>query len=157
LLGLVSNSKICLMNTENKRVVQLFLVDDDEEDVDMFEAIFREEGTPCKLTVATDPVGALDKLISLERKDYPDLIILDLSMPKIGGLEFLAKLKHDEFLQQIPVVFLSDSDCPSTVEKAYDSYASGYIRKPCSLEECRQTARCLKKWWGETILLPRED
>jgi len=143
------------MKNEQK-LIELFLIDDDKDDVLFFQEVLKEQSTSLNLTISTDGEDALQELLDLKDRKYcPDLILLDLRMPKLDGLEFLAKIKHDEFLLHIPVVIMSDSDCPQIIKKAYKLHASGFIRKPQNLRDYEETIKNFGKWWASTVLLPR--
>jgi CheY-like chemotaxis protein len=77
----------------------------------------------------------------------PDLILLDLNMPGMGGKEFLKRIKKDEDLKQIPVVILTTSDAETDIIDSYKLQASGYVRKPVTLEQFREAMKKLKEYW----------
>src|SRR5437879_12058282 len=105
------------------RTVEILLIEDDPGDAQMAREGLEEKGVPCNLTVVGDGVEALAYLRA--EGDYasavlPDLILLDLKLPKKSGLEVLAEVKADEMLRQIPVIVLTTSDDPEHISKAYD-------------------------------------
>jgi CheY-like chemotaxis protein len=77
----------------------------------------------------------------------PDLILLDLNMPGMGGKEFLRRVKGDEDLKQIPVVILTTSDAERDIIDSYKLQASGYVHKPVTLDEFREAMKKLKEYW----------
>ena len=77
----------------------------------------------------------------------PDLILLDLNMPGMGGKEFLRRIKGEENLKQIPVVILTTSDAERDIIDSYKLQASGYVRKPVTLEEFKEAMGKLKEYW----------
>jgi chemotaxis family two-component system response regulator Rcp1 len=139
---------------KRKRIFNVLLVDDDKSDIYLFEHALSRQKTCFNLTSETDPEEALAKLLNSETHNYPHLILLDIKMPRLNGMEFLGRIKHDESLRKIPVVMLSGTNCPRTIKKAYKLHANGFIRKPCDMEKYRETAESLEEWWT-SVLLPR--
>jgi CheY-like chemotaxis protein len=84
---------------------------------------------------------------------WPDLILLDLNMPGIGGKEFLRCIKSDEQLKDIPVVIVSTSDAESDIEDSYELCAAGYVQKSVNPDELRRIIQKLIKYWFATSLL----
>jgi len=82
-----------------------------------------------------------------EETPQPDLILLDLNMPGMGGKEFLRRIKEDETLKQIPVVILTTSEAEKDIIDSYKLQASGYVHKPVTLEEFREAMKKLKEYW----------
>lgn len=137
------------------RKIELLLIDDDRDDVFLFKKVLEDRNSPFSLTVATDGEEALEILLNMKLKKYnPDLVLLDLMMPKVDGFEFLSKMKHDDDLKHLPVIVFSDSDYPSTVEKAYKFQASAYIMKPHDSNGYDRVVGALENWWCNTIVLP---
>jgi len=77
----------------------------------------------------------------------PDLILLDLNMPGMGGKEFLRRIKGDENLKQIPVVVLTTSDSERDIIDSYNLHASGYVRKPVTLDEFKKVMEKIEEYW----------
>jgi len=87
----------------------------------------------------------------------PDLILLDLNMPGMGGKEFLRRIKEDEELKQIPVVILTTSEAEKDILDSYKLQASGYVHKPVTLEEFKVAMKKLKEYWFVLCkLVPKE-
>lgn len=89
-----------------------------------------------------------------ETAPAPDLILLDLNLPGIHGLEALAAIKADPALTRIPVVVLTSSDAPQDVHNAYDSFANGYIVKPLDLDQFISTLKSVEEFWFSVVKLP---
>jgi len=86
----------------------------------------------------------------------PDLILLDLGLPKIDGQEVLARIKADAHVATIPVVVLTNSDSPKDINDAYRQHVSCYIRKPCAVDEYFTAIRLLKELWFNAASFPEE-
>lgn len=140
--------------------LRILLVEDKPEDVLIAEraltkANMREKS---ELFVARDGQEALDFLYRQgEFRDAPrpDLILLDLKLPKVNGLEVLAEIKRDEQLRRIPVIVLTISEREEDMVKAYDSGASGYITKPPSSAEFAKVIETVLEYWRISELPPQ--
>jgi len=131
--------------------VVILLVEDDLADQKLIKISLRNEKIANDLcTVQTGEEG-IDFLY--RRGNYsdgtpqPDLILLDLNMPGMGGKEFLRRIKEDEKLKQIPVVILTTSEAEKDIIDSYKLQASGYVHKPVTLEEFKGAMKKLKAYW----------
>ena len=129
----------------------ILLVEDDLADQKLIKISLRNEKIANDLyTVQTGEEG-MDFLY--HRGNYsdgtpqPDLILLDLNMPGMGGKEFLRRFKEDERLKQIPVVILTTSEAEKDIIDSYKLQASGYVHKPVTLEEFKEAMKKLKEYW----------
>jgi CheY-like chemotaxis protein len=119
-----------------KRGKRIFLADDDVDDCLLFEDALREVAADTTLTTALDGMelmGILDKFVP----PPPDMIFLDLNMPRKNGFECLNAIRTDQKLKAIPVIIFSTSAQPEFIERVYQSGANRYIRKPSSFTELR--------------------
>ena len=108
----------------------------------------------------TDGARALDYLsgrgeYATHKPARPELILLDLRLPKVDGLEVLRQIKESSELKSIPVVILTTSAAEADVARAYDSHANGYLTKPSDLEEYYEIARSVTEFWTGVAVLPR--
>ncbi|OHV31305.1 MULTISPECIES: response regulator [Pseudofrankia] len=117
------------------RPYRVLLVEDDEADALLIEEALEERGMVREVRRACDGADALDQLNQSNNNDHPDLIVLDLNMPRMNGREFLAQMKADPRLQAIPVVVLTTSASPGDVTSAYQNHANAYVKKPVDLDE----------------------
>jgi CheY-like chemotaxis protein len=140
--------------------VEILLVEDDSADVQLAEEGFRAGGVPSRLWVVED---GLEALAFLRRQDRyadavrPDLILLDLKMPKRGGLEVLAEIKAEPSLRRIPVVVLTTSDAPEDILRAYNLQASSYIIKPPDLKEFQRVMSAITEFCLTVMKLPPRE
>ncbi|MEY9835186.1 response regulator [Streptacidiphilus sp. EB103A] len=138
------------------RGCDILLVEDDAADAMLIEEALLEHGTARILHKAVDGVAALEHLRT-PGVDRPDLIVLDLNMPRMNGRELLAVLKTDEQLKVIPVVVLSTSSAPQDVAEAYRSHANAFITKPVTLDEFAQAVRSIDAFFLDTATrVPKE-
>ena len=139
--------------------ITVLLVDDDPGDVDLTREVLEEAKIVLNLQTAHYGVEAMAYLRREGRYTAavrPDLILLDLNMPKKDGREVLAELKRDPVLRHIPVVVLTTSDDEVDIYKVYDLGASCYITKPVGLEQFARVIRHIETFWFTIVQLPPE-
>jgi CheY-like chemotaxis protein len=139
------------------RAIEILLVEDNPGDVRLTQEALNENKICNKLHVARDGVEAmkfLRKMNGYKEAPRPDLILLDLNMPKKDGREVLAEVKADENLRSIPVVILTTSDADDDVAKAYQAYANCYIRKPIDLNRFIEVIKIIESFWLTIVQLP---
>lgn len=130
------------------------MVEDNPGDVRLLEEAFHELDARLDLHVAKDGAQALEILFGGKDRWLPDLIFLDLNLPKVSGHEVLGRLKEDPEMRQIPVIVLTSSRAETDIRRAYESHANAYIRKPTSLDDLIACIRGFKVFWMETARLP---
>lgn len=133
-----------------QREFEILLVEDCEEDAELTQYAFRQLPFAFNLNVVTDGVEALDFLRHHKRyRDVPrpDVILLDLNMPRMDGRQLLVELKRDPDLMLIPVIVLSTSSSPEDIRCAYQSQSAAYITKPCNPAEFSRSIRVLADFW----------
>jgi len=138
------------------RQVSVLLVEDNPGDVRLIRESFRSLQIAPALHVASDGVDAIEYLRSTnsESKSRPDLIILDLSLPRKSGLEVLTEIKVTPGIRQIPVLILSSSAADTDVQKSYDLHANSYIVKPADLSQVLNVIKAVSEFWMSTVRLP---
>lgn len=140
--------------TTPARPFDVLLVEDDIADAMLIEEALAERGAR-NLVQVTDGVAALEHLRT-EGAPRPDLIVLDLNMPRMNGRELLKVLKNDADLQAIPVVVLTTSTAPDDVTDAYSSHANAYVTKPVNLEQFEQAVQSIDAFYLDTATRPRQ-
>ncbi|MER5727320.1 response regulator [Streptomyces sp. NPDC002138] len=141
------------MMTTPARPFDVLLVEDDMADAMLIEEALSERGAR-NLVQVTDGVAALEHLRDPDSV-RPDLIVLDLNMPRMNGRDLLKVLKSDDDLQAIPVVVLTTSSAPDDVVGAYSSHANAYVTKPVNLEEFEQAVQSIDAFYLDTAARPR--
>jgi chemotaxis family two-component system response regulator Rcp1 len=146
------------VNSEDMfRPVEILLVEDNPGDVRLTRENFKESKIRNNLYVVQDGVEAM---AFLRREGpytnavRPDLILLDLSLPKKDGREVLAEIKDDPGLKRIPVVILTGSNSEEDIVKTYDLHANCYITKPVNLEQFAKVVKSIKEFWLSMVKLP---
>ncbi|WP_392961245.1 response regulator [Streptomyces sp. LN245] len=140
------------MMTTPARPFDVLLVEDDMADALLIEEALSERGAR-NLVQVTDGVAALEYLRA-PASVRPDLIVLDLNMPRMNGRDLLRILKTDESFQTIPVVVLTTSTAPDDVADAYSSHANAYVTKPVNLEEFEQAVQSIDAFYLDTATRP---
>jgi CheY-like chemotaxis protein len=134
--------------------LRVLLVEDNPGDVDLVVEGLRE--LPCDLSVANDGVAALDALRrgAAEGRGLPDLILLDLNLPRMDGREVLATVKREPTLLHIPVVILSSSRAERDLLDTYRMHANCFVTKPVDLERFLSSVAAVARFWLEVASLP---
>jgi chemotaxis family two-component system response regulator Rcp1 len=133
------------------RPLDILLVEDNPGDVRLTIEALKESRFPNTLHVVNDGVEALEYL---RTKTHPDLILLDLNLPRRSGREVLVEIKEDPELRRIPVMVLSTSRSEVDVEFSYDHHANCYIQKPMELDRFFDTVRSIEQFWCTVASLP---
>ena len=146
-----------LSTLNQPKQINLLLVDDDPGDVELTLEIMDLSKLKLDIQVVSDGVEALEYLN--RTGDYteastPDLILLDLNMPRKNGREVLDYIKKDEDLKKIPVVVLTTSSSEEDIEKTYNLGASCYITKPVGLEEFQKVVKAFDEFWFTVVKYP---
>ncbi len=137
--------------------INILLMEDSQGDVRLVQEALKEGKLHNRLIVVRDGVEGMDFL--LKRNKYrevlrPDLVLLDLNMPKKDGREVLAEIKQHEDLKRIPVVILSTSTSEVDILKTYNLHANCYIVKPLNLDEFIRVVRSIESFWLSIVKLP---
>ena len=133
-------------------MTSILLVEDSAPDAMLIRQALREAGVEGEVDWVTDGEQAMARL---RRGPAPDLMLLDLNLPRKDGREVLSEMKCDEDLCEIPVIVLTTSSAPHDVSFAYRHCANSYIRKPLGLDRLVETARAIGDFWFGTATLPR--
>jgi two-component system, chemotaxis family, response regulator Rcp1 len=144
----------------NVKPIELLLVEDSEPDVRLTIEALREAKVKNRLWVCEDGVEALDFLRRKGRHvdaPRPDLILLDLNLPRKDGRQVLKEIKTDDSLKRIPVVVLTTSKNEEDVLRAYDLHANCYITKPVDFNRFMDVVKSIENFWLTVVRLPDEE
>ena len=145
------------MDSNNVQPIKILIVEDNPGDIRLIQEILKETNINNNILIAKDGEAALKLLFNEEIATRPDLILLDLNLPKIDGRELLAKIKGDERLKSIPVVILTTSTAEEDIIETYKKHANSYITKPVDLDQFIQVVESIKNFWFYIVKLPRSD
>lgn len=146
------------MTTPPTTPIEILLVEDNPGDVRLTREALKDAKVRNNLHVAMDGVGALAFLRKLGKHasaPRPDLILLDLNLPKKNGREVLEEIKQDFALQHIPVVILTTSQAEQDVLESYRLRANAYVTKPVDLEQFLRVVGSIEEFWLEIVKLSR--
>lgn len=141
----------------------ILLVEDDPGDQKLVKISLKRQRIANELHIVSSGEEALDFLYQRGKYKYnggtprPDLILLDLNMPGMGGKEFLRRIKKDEDLKKIPVVILTTSDSERDIIDSYHLQASGYVKKPVDLEDFKNVMKEIGEYWFVMCKLPPRE
>jgi two-component system response regulator len=135
--------------------IEILMVDDDAGDILIAREALTENKVRNNVSVVNDGVEALRYLRSEgDRSPRPDLILLDLNLPRKGGLEVLAELKADPGLRRIPVVVLTTSEAEEDIARSYDLHANAYVTKPVDFRSFLHVVRQIDDFFVTVVKLP---
>jgi CheY-like chemotaxis protein len=140
------------------RPIDILLVEDNPADVRLTREALKEAKVLNTLHVVEDGMAALEFL--RKRDQYagspaPDLILLDLNLPRKDGREVLAEIKQDENLKRIPVVVLTTSRADEDIVRSYNLHANAYVTKPVDLKQFLDVIRAIEEFWLAVVTLPK--
>jgi CheY-like chemotaxis protein len=139
------------MKEPRTRPFRILLVEDNPGDADLIREVMAESEQKTTIALAVDGVEAMR---CLREGPPPDLILLDLNLPRKSGREVLAEIKTTEALQRIPVVVLTSSEAEIDVADSYRLHANCYLTKPVDLEEFFAVVRAIERFWLGVVKLP---
>lgn len=138
--------------------IQVLLVEDNPGDVRLTQEAFREANGAIRLHVACDGIEAMAFLhrdAGYVNAPRPDLILLDLNLPKMDGREVLAHIKEDHELMMIPIVILTTSDAEKDIVQSYQLHANCYLTKPVQLSAFESLVKSINEFWLTRVKLPQ--
>lgn len=139
------------------RPINILLVEDNPGDVELTEDALRRSKVATKVSVVTDGEDAMDYLrqqSAYEEETMPDLVLLDLNLPRKDGMEVLREMKDDSNLKHIPVVVLTTSEAERDILASYSLGANCFISKPVDLTEFRKVVESIDDFWFTIVKLP---
>ncbi|HUW49959.1 MAG TPA: response regulator [Sulfuricella sp.] len=145
------------------RAAEILLVEDDAGDQELFRRALLSNMVKKNLHVVKDGEEALDYLYrrgsyaKAQKYPMPDLILLDLNLPRLDGRQFLSNIKADPKLHRIPAVVLTTSQQEKDIAQSYDAGANSYVVKPATVEQIMRLVNVLVAYWFEVVQLPSLD
>ena len=140
-----------------KRPCRVLLVEDNPADVRLLQEAFRESKEPHEIHTVADGEQAIEFVYrrnGYADKPRPDLVLLDINLPKRSGHDVLAAVKNEPKLRSIPVIMLTSSKSPKDITAAYDGHANAYLQKPTELAEYFDVVATVKQFWLDMVELP---
>ena len=149
-----------MMGDGNVKPIDILLVEDNPGDVRLCQEAIKDSKIRNRLFVTIDgedAIAFLRKQGSYADAPRPDLILLDLNLPKKDGREVLAEIKSDEDLRNIPVVILTVSSLEEDIARAYSQHANCFVTKPVDFDQFTQVVRAIEDFWFTIVKLPPKD
>jgi len=140
--------------------INILLVEDNEGDILLTKEALEEVKLANNVSIARDgeiAIKFLNKEAPYENEDEPDLILLDINLPKINGLEVLKYIKTSEHLRHIPVIVLTTSSSYDDVASSYRNYANCYIVKPVEIDDFLKAVSKIEDFWIRIVKLPNKN
>jgi len=140
-----------------KRQTNILLIEDNSGDIWLTKEAFKQSNKNTNLEVVSDGVEAYNYLTNqppFENKPHPDLILLDLNLPKWDGRDVLRKVKSNERLKHIPIIILTTSNAQKDVHNCYKLHANCFITKPVDYETFFSIIKQIETFWIDTVILP---
>lgn len=138
--------------------IEILLIEDSPADVRLTREALKDARVSNHVSVAVDGVDALDLLFRRGKHasaPFPDLILLDLNLPRKDGLQVLQEIKQNDRLRQIPVVVLTTSHADQDILRSYQLSANAYVSKPVDLEQFLEVVRSIEGFWLQVVKLTR--
>ena len=139
--------------------INILLVEDNKGDIELTRESLSRGKLKNKLTVIEDGESALNYLYKrapYEDVERPDIVLLDLNLPKVSGRDILKALKQDDSLKDIPVIILSSSQDAFDIKEAYQLHANCFVSKPVSLDSFIQVVQSIESFWIDIVKLPQK-
>ncbi|MFI6235390.1 response regulator [Micromonospora sp. NPDC050784] len=146
------------MGAESPQPVRILVVDDDPGDVLMIEEALADSDVDKIIDVVSDGEEAMEFLRAEGRHEQarrPDVILLDLNMPRMDGRQVLGAVKQDEDLRTIPIVVLTTSNADTDIVGSYTLQANAYVTKPIDLDDFNDVVRRIDEFFGRVVVLPK--
>jgi two-component system, chemotaxis family, response regulator Rcp1 len=140
------------------RPMEILLIEDDLEDAGMTIEVLREGEVPCRISLVRDGEEAMEFLLreaKFRRAPQPDMILLDLNLPKKSGREVLAEVRADQRLSNVPVVVLTGSRTQQEVLQAEKLRVESYLTKPIDVEQFNGVVKSLRKYMLSDVIVPQ--
>lgn len=147
-----------MKNYKEANHVDILLVEDNLADIRLTQEVFKDARIRNTINIVTDGEDAmkyLKKKGKFSGAKAPDIVLLDLNLPKKGGKEVLAEIKSDEVLKIIPVIILTTSSDERDILSSYYSYANCYITKPIDLSQFVKVVQAVEEFWLSMVQLPK--
>jgi len=141
-----------------KKEIHILLIEDNEGDIVLTIEALKEARISNTIDVVRDGEKAMQFLLKqgeFKNAATPDLVLLDINLPKIDGKEVLMNIKNDEVLKVIPVVMLTTSDSEKDIFESYHNHANCYITKPVGFQSFIEVIHTIKEFWITIVQLPK--
>jgi len=133
--------------------IEILLIEDNPGDIELTRIGFEEARVANNLSVIKDGQQAID--FFEQGNDLPDIVLLDINLPKVNGFEILEKIRSLEYSENIPVIMLTSSGADEDINKSYSAKANSYIIKPVDFDKFYKVIKSLEQFWLTVVKFPR--
>lgn len=143
-----------------EQAIEIFMLEDSPADIEMAKELFEQAKIINNFSYTEDGESALDYLNKrgkYENAKTPDIIILDINVPRVNGIKVLEEIKNNSQLKRIPVIMLTTSDDSDDIEKSYAKYANAYIQKPLQIKDFYNIVNTFEEFWFKIVKLPTRE
>lgn len=140
--------------------IHILLVEDNEGDIVLAQEALHDSKLVNQVSVSRDGDEALDFLNrkgNYQQAELPDLVLLDINMPRVSGMQVLVAMKNDERLKAIPIIMLTTSSSEKEIKFAYDNHANCYINKPVDIDRFLEVVKKIEDFWISIVKLPVKE
>ncbi|MDD3370873.1 MAG: response regulator [Alphaproteobacteria bacterium] len=143
---------IILRDTE--RAIRVLLVEDDYSEELLFRKAAEKSSVASEIRAIQNPESVMDYLVNTKAAEKPDLVIMDINMPHLNGIELLKKIRENDKLRNMPVIMLTNSVRTKDMLESYESFANGFVQKNSDLLKFFEDVDLILKYWSKTVILP---
>ena len=147
-----------MIKSEAARPIRILLAEDEPADIELVKQAFKQTKIIGELSIVNDGIELLEFLRKegrFEQVSTPDLILLDLNMPRMSGREALAEIRKDPRITSLPVVVMTSSSSEEDIVKSYELHANCFVRKPLAMPEFEKIVTEIEFFWFSIVSLPR--
>lgn len=137
------------------KCLHILFVEDNEGDIFLTTEALSESGIEYSIEIAKDGLAAMEYITSAKDGALPDIIILDVNLPKLNGHQVLKNIKQNDLYKHIPVIMLTTSSSHSDILSCYKNYANCYITKPTNADDFLNVISSIKHFWSAIVQLPK--
>jgi CheY-like chemotaxis protein len=146
-----------LVMNKNLKIINILLIEDNAGDVKLIKRVFGKSKLLNSVLNIDDGEEAIEYLKKVNNNNAPDLILLDLNLPKVDGIEILKFIKNNHKTKKIPVVMLTTSNSEIDIVKSYNNYANSYVIKPIDFEGFVRIIKEIEGFYFNIVKLPPKD
>ncbi len=140
--------------------IHILLVEDNEGDIVLAQEALHDSKLVNQVSISRDGDEALDFLNrkgNYQQAELPDLVLLDINMPRVSGMQVLVAMKNDERLKAIPIIMLTTSSSEKEIKFAYDNHVNCYINKPVDIDRFLEVVKKIEDFWISIVKLPVKE
>ncbi|WP_428240602.1 response regulator [Gynuella sp.] len=137
--------------------INILLIEDNPGDIELVREGFRQAKVTNEIRVITDGQIAWDFFDQLQPDNLPDIVLLDINLPKVDGIEILQKIRASEISHNIPVIILTSSEADEDVTRSYDERVNSYVTKPVDFAKFLTVIQSVEDFWLSVVKLPTKN